>query len=226
MNCFNPLAVPLVLLERERERGVGGGGGGEFKKPFMQLSFEDSISCFIIIIVFLERVPCKTCSTVLNKCKYKNIKHMHIRHPKQPMSQRSCSNIQLSNEDRLFFFNLLFSGNNPYSSAVETVGVGGEQCRFFNLARLGADKLRTLYFLFLIFFLIDVSIEIMALWCQLCFVGWPADHQCVRQSYGAEALTDDITTQIFEQNSFVHRHVYKQHGSLPFCSTFSGLDLD
>ena len=35
----------------------------------------------------------------LNKCKYLNIKHMHIRHPKQHVSIQSLSNIQLSSTD-------------------------------------------------------------------------------------------------------------------------------
>ena len=36
---------------------------------------------------------------MLNKCKYKNTKHMHIRHPKQHVSKQSCSNTQLSSKD-------------------------------------------------------------------------------------------------------------------------------
>ena len=32
-------------------------------------------------------------------CKYKNTKHMHIRHPKQHVSRQSCSNIQQSRKE-------------------------------------------------------------------------------------------------------------------------------
>ncbi|XP_076439282.1 cytoplasmic aconitate hydratase-like isoform X2 [Babylonia areolata] len=37
-------------------------------------------------------------------------------------------------------------GNNPYSSTAENLQVGGEQCRFFNLARLDTDRLKKLPF--------------------------------------------------------------------------------
>ena len=37
----------------------------------------------MIMSVFLERFPCETCSVALNRCKYKNTKHMHIKHSKQ-----------------------------------------------------------------------------------------------------------------------------------------------
>ena len=52
-----------------------------------------------VMNIFLSAFPCETCSIVLNKCKYKNTKHMHIRHLKQHVSKQSCSNIQLSSKD-------------------------------------------------------------------------------------------------------------------------------
>ena len=57
------------------------------------------IMMMIIMSVFLERLSCETCSNALNKCKYKNTKHMHTRHPKQHVSEQSCSNIQLRRKD-------------------------------------------------------------------------------------------------------------------------------
>ena len=38
------------------------------------------IIIIVIMSIFLERLPCETCSTALNRC---NTKHMHIRHSKQ-----------------------------------------------------------------------------------------------------------------------------------------------
>ena len=44
----------------------------------------------MILSVFLERLPCETCSIALNRCKHKNTKHMHKRHSKQQVSKQSC----------------------------------------------------------------------------------------------------------------------------------------
>ena len=60
------------------------------------------IIIIIIIIIkayFYSSFPCETCSTALNKCKYKNTKHTHLRHPIQHVSKKSCSNIHLSSKD-------------------------------------------------------------------------------------------------------------------------------
>ncbi|KAL8563889.1 Aconitate hydratase mitochondrial [Nucella lapillus] len=38
------------------------------------------------------------------------------------------------------------TGNNPYSSTVETVKVGGEECRYFNVSKLDSDRLKKLPF--------------------------------------------------------------------------------
>ena len=56
------------------------------------------IIIIIIIIemtVILERPSMYNRFDALNKCKYKNIKHILIRHPKQHVSKQSCSNVQL-----------------------------------------------------------------------------------------------------------------------------------
>ena len=42
------------------------------------------------IITTVSAFPCETCSTALNRCKYKNTEHVHIiRHPKQHVSEQS-----------------------------------------------------------------------------------------------------------------------------------------
>ena len=48
----------------------------------------------IIIIIIISRAPfsCETCSVALNKYKYKDIKHMHKRHPKQHVSSKTVLN--------------------------------------------------------------------------------------------------------------------------------------
>ena len=50
----------------------------------------------IIMSALLECLPCETCSTGLNKYKYKNIKHMHIGHLKQHVSKKSACPCPLS----------------------------------------------------------------------------------------------------------------------------------
>ena len=50
------------------------------------------------MFVFLEHFPCATPSIVLNKYKYKNRKHMHIRYPNS-MCPDNHANIQPSSKD-------------------------------------------------------------------------------------------------------------------------------
>ena len=51
------------------------------------------IILLLLLIVVLERLSCEAYSIALNKCKYKNIKRMHIGYPKQHGSKQSYSNI-------------------------------------------------------------------------------------------------------------------------------------
>ena len=56
----------------------------------------------MIIIIIMSAFPYETCSIALNRCKYKNTNHMHIRHLKQQVSKQSCSNMQLSSIKKKF----------------------------------------------------------------------------------------------------------------------------
>ena len=44
----------------------------------------------IIVIVFLERLSMSNMLNCAEQVQVKNIKHTHIRHPKQPVSKQSC----------------------------------------------------------------------------------------------------------------------------------------
>ena len=55
----------------------------------------------IIAIVFLERLSMSNVLNCAKQAQVQNIKHMHIRHPKQHVSEQSYSNIQPSSKARL-----------------------------------------------------------------------------------------------------------------------------
>ena len=57
------------------------------------------IVMIIILIVFLKRLSMSNMLNYAEQVQVQNIKHMHIRRPKQHVSKQSCSNIQLSSKD-------------------------------------------------------------------------------------------------------------------------------
>ena len=44
----------------------------------------------VVVVVTVVSVFLETCSIALSRGKYKNTKHMHIRHSKQEVSQQLC----------------------------------------------------------------------------------------------------------------------------------------
>ena len=53
----------------------------------------------VIMIVFLERLSMSDMLNCTPQVQVQNIKHVHMRHPKQHVFKQSCSNTQLSSKD-------------------------------------------------------------------------------------------------------------------------------
>ena len=70
--------IMMMMIMSSSSSSISSSGSGSGSSSVVVVVV---VVAVVITIIFLGAISCGTCSIVLNKCKYKNMNYMHIRHP-------------------------------------------------------------------------------------------------------------------------------------------------